>query len=649
MAIRALQKKDMLLSALSLCALILVVVVNAYPSIFEGIDNPRIIKHFSSDENEIIGFYTTFYKDLFMTPPTIVSYPTFFYYVAGSFLFPYSHAHADSNNHAAVAVTFRALNTFSIILTIVLLYFLALYFLSSHLLSFISTLLIITTPGYLYWGLNSRPHPFEILLLVTSLILGLSFVKQKKAKPLWWCMVAAGFAFATKYGGMFMIPPIVIFVAWFLWSDPVLLTSINRRIFRVNTFAGSLIVILALGSIGAAYFILIPLAATITKIGAALGANGLTGLALFKAVIICLILLSLFGCCWIALNLYAKRRLQALKNLNQGVPKKDLLVLLINCILSFLFIGSLIFCTIFIFTNPHCLLHPIATARSFFGLGIIEFSFSQQGKGLLLEWVDNFAWFKLLFDKHNLGISGIAFLLWYFTYELTRLKENLRNRKTVLLQRLFIWCFIGTNFGFLMFFIKFRAPHYLLLITFMLWLLFFLAIKEHLDSMAQPRVKQIAIAVFSFLVMANLYERMPTFLRYYNFVHTKESDAGLEIGTWLEENYAAKTIIWSDTKEFYIPEKFPTLHAKWWYEDINGHLNSIASINPGLIIISGAYEEEPVSAEKIINAIASGTLKDFRLIKTFNYHGPLTLQKGRIGLYRKIYIFENKDHSAGLS
>ena len=106
------RNKNKIVILLSLCFLISLIIINAFPALLKGVDNGRLIKHFNSDEGEIVSFYNDFYKRLFVTPPTIVSYPTMFYYTAGVYLFPYSSLNKSRDNHTVIAVTFRILNTF---------------------------------------------------------------------------------------------------------------------------------------------------------------------------------------------------------------------------------------------------------------------------------------------------------------------------------------------------------------------------------------------------------------------------------------------------------------------------------------------------------------------------------------------------------
>ena len=639
--------RNKIFTLVSVSLLLFIVLFNALPGLTQGLDNIRLIRHFSSDESVVIGFFSEFYKGFAITPPTLVSYPTFFYYGVGTFLFPYSHFHPVSDNYKVIGITFRICNTLSIFATIILIYLLANHFLQSHIFSFIVSSLITLTPGYLYWGLNSRPHPFETLLLFLSISSALLYLEKRKSKYFYWCVIIAACAFATKFGGMFLIPAIMLVAAYFLSKNFSVLLAMQRKFSRVIVCFALLIAVFGIGAIAALYFFFLPLASQITQIGADLGVLGLANLKLVKAAVAGLALLLLCGIAWAELNFYCIKLVSAKKDSALTHKQKNLvlvnILLLLLCSISMLFVGM------FCIGNPHYIVHPITAVRAFFGLGIIEFSFSEQGAGILQEWSNNLIWFKLLFNKHNLGLSGILLLLWYLFYEITNFKINWKRRNTIILQRIFLWLYIVTNFGFLLVFIKFRAPHYLSIISFLLFFLCVMGIKESLDFARVRERKNLLCVAFFCIVFLNVWERFPLFSHYYTFVNTKETDTGLAIGKWLEDNYKKDAIVWSDTKEFYIPMTFKNVHSKWWQEDIDDHLNSIKSINPDLIIISGVYEYDLVSAKKIIQAIQSGKLDNFILKKAFEYYGPLMLKKGRVGLYKSIYIFENKNLSNAIS
>ena len=503
---------------LSLCILVVLVLWYNFPAILKGVDNWRMIKHFDSDEGEIVGFYNDFYKKLFVAPPAIVSYPTMFYYAAGTFLFPYSHSNKVKDNHKVVVVTFRTLNTISIILTVVLIYFLALNLTKTFYLSFVLAMLVITTPGYLYWGLNSRPHPFEILLQFTSLAFGLKWLDCKKINYLLACLILAALAFATKYGGIFIIPSIFVFSIYFLLQDKIKIIKIIKKFNRWTYLLSLLLIGLGLIAVFVIYSFLIPLAVNITKIGSQIGTTGLLNLKLIKFGFSGFYAISFLGCIWFFLNRLSQRIIKNYEIELTTPDSKDIFILLTNFGFLFIFLTAVLFSLVFVITNPHFLIHPITTLRAFFGLGLIEFSFSSQGQGTLREWLNNFAWFKMLFDKNRLGTSGAFLISWYFLFEAFSWKRNCSKEKNQILKRIFIWVFIITNFTFLLIFIKFRAHHYLLTITFLIFLLIMIGVKKTFQLVSNRHLKIFLLTLLICLLSWNFLERMPSFLRIHKFI-----------------------------------------------------------------------------------------------------------------------------------
>ncbi len=637
-------KKFSYQSIIAVCALLFslaFVVWWSVPAIPKGTENINVIMHFDPDEGTTVDFYSKFYKNVFLTPTTIAGYPTGFYYVAGAFLFPYSFLHPLTDNQQAIVITFRALNTFFVLLTIVLIYFLALYhYRSAEFIAFLFLLLIFTS-NCLWWSISYRPHPFEIFLMFISLFLALIWIEKKKFKYLLGSLLLAALAFGVKYGGMFILPAIFLFLMRnFYQMNKEKLSQFTQKYFLIGTLSSLGLVISGLTLIFSFYHYFVPLAVRITHIGASLGEAGLKAQKLFKSAVISLWCVVILGLFWLGINIYCKKIINKREKNNSPnlINNLERFILLADAGFLSVFGIAVLFVLAFSITNPHSVFHPIVTLRSFFGLGLLEFSFSSQGEGYLRELWKNFQWFPMLSNIGLLGVSGTVALIWYFLYEFINWRKNLLENKTKMLQRIFIWVYILTNLLFLITLIKFRTHHYLLMVTYLLFFLIVYAVSESIYRVKNLSLKLCLLSLFLALSTWSLWERAPEVIRLRRDRMNVNSDAGLYIGKWLEDTYGEDVKIWKDAMEFYIPPKFKNVFFAYGHEDINQLFIQINETKPDVLIVTSKFDNSLNNKKKVIMAIEDGTLKGYQLLKVFKYSGPLYLNKFG-GKYREIAIF----------
>jgi hypothetical protein len=630
----------------SVCLILLFLLVFwwFYPGILKGAANDRIIAHFSYDDGAIIFFYGDFYKEVFSTPPAIVAYPTAYYYLSGSFLFPYSAYLKNSNNHHAIAITLRIVNLISILLTITVAFFLFLYFLKSSFMTFLLLLFILTTPEYLYWGHHLRPHILEILLLFISLTFALVWIKNRKIRYIIISLIFAALAFATKYGGLFIAPVLFIFFLFhYLQMGEIKLSIFLGKNFKLINFLSFLVISLGIGLIVTVHHYFIPLAVKITQIGRSLGEQGLRNLKLFQFITIVLFFIALIGALWSFLNFYSNKIGKKIIK-NYQINKAERLALICNFGFLSVLVLILLFAAIFIIANPHCIVHPIDTARAFFGIGLIEFSFSKEGEGFLKELLSNLVWFKMPFRNNILGKSAVFLLIFYLISEIANFKRKWKHDRTHMIQIIFVWSYIISTLVFLFCFIRFHGDHYLLMTSFLLSFLIFYGICESIRLERDERRKIILIILAAILLIFNFRGKIPQFLEIREYYNNKDKDAGLYIGDWISESYDENIKIWMDTKEFYVPPKFKNISSIWWHENIEEELDKIESIKPDLLIITCEFDASLNNVAKIKKAIAEEKLPKYKLVKTFKYYGPLKLSKSESrSKYKEINIFQKNE------
>ena len=616
------------------------------PTISKGTDNINLIMHFDPDEGTTVAFYERFYKSAFICPPTTVAYPTGFYYVAGVFLFPYSCLNLARDNHRVIAITIRLFNLISILLTIAMIYSLALYLTRSRLLASLAPLFMITITDYLWWGISYRPHPFENLILLASLYFALIWIEKKGSRDMFLCIILAAYAFGIKYGGMFIFPAIQLaLIIYFIKLEKAKLLEFVAKFSQLNYFLAVILIAAIFGIILCIHLVFIPSAVKITKLGASLGVKGLLSLKLVKMGITGL-WIALFLCAvWIFINFYSRKisRRRLDKNTDVKLMSWENIALICNAAFMCLSGISIIYAAVFVLTNPYLVFHPMQFIRSFFSLGLIEFTFSHQGKGFFKEVLTNLNWFKMLFDKNVLGISGGIGLVWYFVIEFYNLKTQWQNYRTRLLQRGFIWMVILTHLCFLVLFIKFRAHHYLPLSDYLLCLLIIYGVSTSFKLAKEKWKKVIVSLLFLIILLGGFAERLPIALKLRRYRMDAYSDTGLEIGKWLEGRYDKEAKIWKDTNEFYVPPKFENVFFKYGVEDISQKLPQINRIDPDILIITNSCDPFFYNTRIIRTAINDGTLKGYQLIKAFKYSGPLILA-GSSGKYKEVSIFSKTYH-----
>ena len=225
------------------------ILLYSLPLIPIGVDSLSMIRHFDQDESALIDFATRLYEHGLLPQEMHSSYPKFFYYLCGLFLYPYTFFYGPDT--AIVTMTFRSVNMCAMVFTVVLINLIGLRFFKSATVGSISALLFALTPSFLPWGANSRPHPVEILFITAAIYYCLTAIETERIRTLWKAVLLAGLAAGTKFGGIFLLPTITLVYAYLLWNR-----DLEKERLRPDSRLGSTTACLLLAA-GCGVFVLV--------------------------------------------------------------------------------------------------------------------------------------------------------------------------------------------------------------------------------------------------------------------------------------------------------------------------------------------------------------------------------------------------------
>ncbi|MBP7088554.1 MAG: glycosyltransferase family 39 protein [Candidatus Omnitrophica bacterium] len=612
--------------------LILPVLLFAVPAIPQGVGNIEMIRHFDPDEVLLVEFAGKIYsKGL---TPFEYAYPQFFYYLGGIFLGPYTFL--KGLNYQIVTIILRSLNLLAVLSTIVLLYFFCLRFFKSMAIAILSCIILITTPEYLWWIVNCRPHPLEIFFILLTFYFCFQLIEKYQLKVFLKAVISAGLAASVKYGGIFMVP---VLWAAFMFSTKGLslqkLTEYIKSKYKLISFITKIIFIsVSLTIISITIFF-------ITHQGL-FHRTKIKGLADFLQIrniriLIALVTIIIIGnFIWMYINKVCKKLYP-----DQAINKKYRYLFIINKSLLIIFYIVASMLLIFLVFNPTYWIFPQTTAKSL----IRHFTLTTMGTNVDLGLnsaifdFNRLIWLKMFFDNNLLGINIGILLGCYVLYEIIFLRRNWKNDRTLMLQRSIFWIYI-TFFMFILFLlITHRPHHYLLPIAMISGILTSFGIVE-VSRKAKSKFFRLSwIFLSSFLLATGISARIPEIVFNHWALTDKEKDTGLIVGKWLSDNYDSSILIFKDSEEFYIPPKFNNVYFRENNSDINELFKQIAVINPDILVITNENYFYFTNIKMIDKAIKEDILTRFKKIKTFDYFGPLALGRGRYGKYKQIYIY----------
>lgn len=602
-----------------------------------GTDNLRMIKHFDVDESTLVEFAGKTYSHIFVPLEDNVTYPQFFYYLAGIVLFPFTLL--KGINYQMIAIILRSLNTFAGMLTAIFIYFFCLKFFRSILAGILGSLLFSTIPGYMCWLVNSRPHPLEILFILLVFYFCFRIVEQYRPKFLIGAIIFCGLATATKFGGLFLIPIIWVACLYYIVQlrTPALVNYLKPKIKWVYLYTSGIILILAL----------IPVAAIQLYfkyqnkfyIFGIKNFNDFLHYRNFRLLLLFVGILILGALIWLVINMLAQK---FLKN-NSLTEKYRYIFILDKSTLSlfYIFVNNLL---IFLLFNPSYFLFPLSTFKRM-GIQFAKSTMSTSlDPGLSRPIFDpkGFVWLKMLFEDSMVNVWFGLLVLAYFIYEVIYFRKNWRSSREFVFQRLLLLIYSVFLFIILIIFLSHRPHHYLLPIAMALSILSSFGIIAIIRQAKTNFFRRFLILVFGVVLVLGFYMRFGYLAKLYELKTsmTSMADTGLLIGEWLKNNFNSNVKIWVDSNEFYIPPEFKNVYSIYVTDAIENNFENIKRIGSDILVITSAYDPFLKNAQKVEQAIKEGRFKGFRLEKVFNYEGPLVKE----GWYKTIFVYSKVSH-----
>lgn len=594
--------------------LIVPVVWFAIPAIPHGTDNIRIIAHFDKDEATLAVFAEKIYsRGLVPMDGATFSYPQLFYYLGGIILFPYTLLKGIDDQ--TITIVLRCLNTMSVLLTVIFAYFFVLRFFKSIFAAVLSGMLLATMPEYLWWAVNSRPHPLELLFILIAIYFCFKIVEKYELKLLVGAILFSSLAASTKYGGFFLIPIIWLSCLFDIFklrmSD---LINYLKEKSKTIYFIASLIIF----SIVSAYLLFGFLFFRLKGLFIKHSINNLGDIIQIKEIRLILafsLVLLLFGVGWWIINVISNKLSQDV------VEAKHHYLFVLNK-------GFLVFCGIvaaiiflFLILNPTYWLFSADTAKTTL-LQIVQTTMGSTGldsvKNRPIFDAESLVWFGRLFDNRILNVFWGILLLFYVLYELLFFKQNWHLNKNSVFQRILLWVYAVSVFLFLFLFVLHKAHHYLLPVGIVSSLLIPFGMVEVVKKIKLISIKILLIVFFCTMVIAGFYMRVNMIIEMRDTKLGKNDrvDAGLLLGRYLENKYTADRVICIDDIATYIPAKFQHVIAL----DLSDKnmFNKAMKTKPDVCVLSF------VAARKQLMALSNkGIMPHYKVVKLVDGKGGL--------------------------
>lgn len=612
--------------------LIIPILLFVIPTITFGTGDIRMIKHFSQDEASLVEFAGKTYSKLFVPLEDNVTYPQLFYYLAGTILIPYTFL--EGVNYQIIVIGLRSLDLLAALISTVVIYFFCLRFFKSIKVGILSSLLFTTTPIYLGWLTISRPHPLEILFILVTFYYCFKTVAENNIKIINSAIIFSGLATATKFGGLFLIAPLIVTYLYLVFQQPTvnLIESLRKKIRLIYIIASTMLIFTSL----------IPYFTTklYLKFQNKFNIFNINNLSEFihsrnfRLLLLVSISLFLFFLFWSIINFFSNK---ACKINYYSKNKLCRFLIITDKTLLFLFTVIFVNMLIFLIFNPAYLIFPMDTIKQM-GIQFAKTTMSTSlNAGLNKPIIDLAAleWLKMLFGDFLLNKwFGLLFIC-YFFYEFFYFKINLLKSYNFIVQRSLFWSYIVVLLLFLIIFVFHRADQYLIPITAITGILISFSIFEIPNQIKIKSVKYLIITVLVFLMSLGFYNRTKFLIERFNIKKEHKNDTGVLIGRWLEKNFDSNFRIWTDSDEFYIPLTFKHVSFMYWHEDLDNHIHDIITFEPDLLLITSPYDPLLQNSMKLSNAIKENKLKGFQLVKKFSYEGSYAKQ----GVYKEIFVF----------
>lgn len=549
----ALQK---LLLAFGIVVPSLLILSYCVPLIPIGTKSLSMIRYFDRDESALIDFAIRLYDQGIVPQEMESSYPRFFYYLCGLFLYPYTFLFGPSAE--VIAITFRIGNTCAMVFTAIMINLIGVRFFKSTIVGSLSALLFILTPSFLHWGVNSRPHPTEILFIILSIYYSLISLETRQTHPLWKAVLFAGLALGTKFGGIFLLPTIVLVYAYLLWNKDLKKTHLKPES-RIGTLTSLSLITAGFGILLFVQYVIFFVKRSSTGLSVSEELGWLQAIASkpFNLGILVGITLFSIGIIFFKVNRKMVNLYEALSEGSQ-IKSESRLFTSLFVYKVFLFSAKISSAALVLslLTNFDFLVFP---KQNIFIL-IRRFLLMFLGEHFHRD-PNYWKWFTLFPSKHGMGVGGVLILIYYVFRECPQIRSNFQGEKSQeFIFRLVPLSYVIVLFSSLMFCINYRFHRFLLPIYLFLFMLGIDSLVRTPKKLNQRFHRQIYLGICLSAVLFCISERIPTLIASRASMKARISDpVVVDLAPWLASTYPKSVRIMSDDTELYIPESFENL------------------------------------------------------------------------------------------
>ncbi len=518
-----------------------------------------MVRYFDQDESVLVEFGMRMYENGLLPVEFPSSYPKFFYYVCGIFLYPYTFFFGPDAQ--VITITLRIANVLAMVLTVFFINRICIRVFRSPTTGMLSSVLFVFTPAFLHWGINSRPHPFELLLIVLSVYYSLLAVTTREGKTLWVAVILAGLAAGTKLGGLFIIPMIVVVYAHLLYAD-----DSDDRVLRLKPQVGignalsALMGILGCSILGIVFYTIFNVQRSSTGITVAeeVGWQSAALSSPFNLGVASGLLLVGIGTLFLLFTKsvgksYASASIASSRCLNRN----SIASLLAHKGAIFGAKVSLVIAFVFLITNPDFLVYP----KESIWVTIKRLYISSHGTDFQRDQ-NYLAWLTFFHRTSCMGLAGVAMVGFYFVLETMHLRSKNHNAHSRdLFCRLALLSYPVTLVGFLSLVIQHRPNHYLLPAILFLFILGTDALIRANWKVKRGYKRRLYQGLCALLFLICLGERLPEFMENRVRFASRDIDPAIsELGPWLTSSYPDSTAIMTDSVKMYIPDSFINLY-----------------------------------------------------------------------------------------
>jgi hypothetical protein len=528
----------------------------AWPIVWTASENIRIVSVFNADE----AHHLQIIRDAISQRTPRLEFGNYGHLYFNIALFPlFLMAYFNQVSDQHIMVVLRLVATIFAVATIAATFVLTRRYFGQFAAWLTAILLAIVPLKFLEFSVVSHPDVPQIFFLVVGVYFCCRFLEQEDFRWLIWSSAFAGLAFATKYGGIFLLPIIwMVLVAWIIKSD-----SSQTKIRAIQFARVARCVVAVVGIICAIVgFVITP-----EFVGRYFAADGRIDDVLQIRFLHSVRIATIFIGCSLLIVVILKRIWEAIAR----IPK------LAAC-LSKITLSVATFCVVFLVTSPF----------SFYRLNFLKGMYFEARHTAFGHWFkasnNGLMWFHVLLspqliDFFIMGLAAVGLVLTAYTAS----RNGWRN--PVLTPELVMWAWIAFYIGFLILRVNFRAEIYLLpVIPFLI--IFSTRWVNHTVNYAAKKLprKFLPILVSAILLIIGGVEVPKSLSRVCKWrqsvMNREQNSISVRAGKWLASNFSSANRILYDYYS-YVPPSFLDAHNTW-----GGTIEILEDLKPNIVIVN---------------------------------------------------------------